>query len=298
MYHEPVLINESIRGLNINPSGIYVDATFGGGGHSKAILKELDSKGKLIGIDQDKDAKNNVLNDSRFQFVFGNFKYLKNYLRYLEIDYVDGILADLGVSSHQFNVRERGFSYRIGGDIDMRMNINQNTNASDILNTYSESNLTKVFKSFSDIKNPKKLAKLIVAGRKEAPITKIETFQEVMSSAIPAYKENKYLAQVFQALRIEVNDEVGVLNSFLSSCADVLKPGGRLVVISYHSLEDRLIKNLIKTGNTEGITKTDIYGRQNLSYRAINRGVITPSETEVSVNSRAKSAKLRIAEKK
>lgn len=297
MYHKPILIEESILGLNIKPSGVYVDATFGGGGHSKEILKHLDSKGKLIGIDQDKDSKVNIIDDKRFKFVYGNFRYIKNYLKYLKIESVDGIIADLGVSSHQFNEGDRGFSFRFGGNIDMRMNNSQSVSAEHVINNYTEEELTNIFKNYSDIKNPRKISKLIIEGRSDFYIDSIEKFQKIISSAIPAHKEIKYLAQVFQAIRIEVNDEINSLKEFLISCADILKPGGRLAVISYHSIEDKLVKNIIKTGNIKGETITDIYGHQDLLFTAVNKNVIVPSQKEIDENSRSKSAKLRIAEK-
>lgn len=298
MYHKPVLIEESIEGLLINPEGTYVDATFGGGGHSKAILNKLNNKGRLFAIDRDKDAGNNIVDDQRFTFIHGDYKYLKNYLRYYNVTSVDGIIADLGVSSHQFDVKDRGFSFRLGGDLDMRMNNEQDFTAKDILNNYDEKALTDIFKKYSDIKNFSALAKLIVSKRSEStPYNSIEDFLSAIESILPKNKEYKYLAQVFQALRIEVNDEINSLKRFLDDCPDVLNEKSRLVVISYHSLEDKLVKNLIKTGNTDGKVVQDIFGKRNLKFKAINNKVITPNENEIKENNRAKSAKLRIAEK-
>lgn len=297
MYHKPVLIEESIEGLNIKPDGIYVDATFGGGGHSREILNRLNNKGRLIAIDRDKDAKENIPGDQRFSFIHGNFRYIKNYLYHLDIDLVDGIIADLGVSSHQFDERRRGFSFRLGGDMDMRMNNEQVVTAAYVLNNYEKDDLVRVFKDYSDIRNPLQLSERIISNRQNAEFKDIESFLELISDLIPKNKEIKYTAQVFQALRIEVNDEVNLLEIFLNSCADVLMPGGRLVVISYHSVEDRLVKNLIKSGNTDGLIEKDIFGNSNLKYDAINKKVIIPSAEEISENNRAKSAKLRIAER-
>lgn len=297
MYHEPVLLNESIEGLNITPKGVYFDVTFGGGGHSKEILKHLSKKGKLFSIDQDQDAHKNAIDDPRFTLIYGNFRYIKHYLEYYKLDKVDGILADFGVSSHQFDVDTRGFSFRLGGKLDMRMNIEQTNTAENILNNYEEEELYRVFKSYCDITNPGKLVNLILNHRNNNKFSDINNFIEIIKPATPAKKDLKYLAQIFQALRIEVNDEINALNEFLDSCASVIKPGGRLSAISYHSLEDRPVKNLIKTGNTRGELIKDIFGKADLPFKAINRQIIIPTEKEIENNPRAKSAKLRIAEK-
>ena len=297
MYHKPVLLNESIDGLNINPDGVYFDVTFGGGGHSKEILAQLSKKGKLFAIDQDQDAHKNSIDDPRFTLIYGNFRFIKNYIDYYSLSKVDGILADFGVSSHQFDIEGRGFSFRLGGPLDMRMNIEQETKASDILNSYKEEDLYRVFKTYCDINNPGKLVNLILSYRQSEQFSDIEAFIELIKPATPKKKENKYLAQIFQALRIDVNDEIGSLHDFLDSCPDVLAPKGRLSAISYHSLEDRPVKNLIKSGNTKGNLEKDMFGRTNLPLKAVNRHIIIPSEEEIENNSRAKSAKLRIAER-
>ncbi|PLX09929.1 MAG: 16S rRNA (cytosine(1402)-N(4))-methyltransferase [Marinilabiliales bacterium] len=297
MYHKPVLLNESIQGLNISPKGVYFDVTFGGGGHSTEILKHLSDEGHLFAIDQDQDAHKNAIDDPRFTLIYGNFRYIKNYVDYYNLNKVDGILADFGVSSHQFDIEGRGFSFRLGGSLDMRMNIEQSNTAANILNNYKEEELYRVFKQYCDITNPGKLVGLITQERSISEFTDIEKFLEVIKPATPAKKEIKYLAQVFQALRIEVNDEINALNIFLDSCADILLPGGRLSAISYHSLEDRPVKNLIKTGNTRGELIKDFYGRTDLPFKAVNRQLILPSESEIEDNPRAKSAKLRIAER-
>jgi 16S rRNA (cytosine1402-N4)-methyltransferase len=297
MYHNPVLLKESIEGLNINPDGIYVDVTFGGGGHSAEILRHLSPKGRLIATDQDKDSHKNAFKDERFKLIFGNFRYLQNYLEYIGIEKVDGILADFGVSSHQFDVAARGFSFRLGGNLDMRMNPEQSNTAADILNTFDEEKLYFIFKKYCDITNPGRLVPLITGFRNENKFSNIEEFVNVISPALPQSGDYKYLAQVFQALRIAVNDEMGALIEFLDSCPQLINKGGRISFISYHSLEDKPVKNLIKIGNTAGKSETDIFGRSFLPFKEVNRHVIIPSEQEISENPRAKSAKLRIAEK-
>lgn len=295
-YHVPVLLGESIEGLKIKPDGIYVDLTFGGGGHSKEILKHL-TTGKLIGFDQDVDAEGNVPDDDdRFIFVRHNFRYFKNFIKYLGYDKVDGILADLGVSSHEFDVAERGFSFRFDGDLDMRMNQASEFTAADLLNDYSVEDLFRIFKFYGEVKNPGKLVRLIDAQRKEAPFTTIQHFKEVIAPCTPKFKEHKYLAQVFQAIRIEVNQEMDVLKEMLTQCADSLKPEGRLVVITYHSLEDRLVKNYIRDGKFDGKAEKDFFGNVQTPMTAVNRKVILPSEEEIEINGRARSAKLRIAQ--
>lgn len=296
-YHVPVLLNDSVNGLNIMPNGVYVDVTFGGGGHSRKILESLNIDGKLFGFDQDSDALNNIPNDDRFQLIQANFRYLKNYLSFYQIEKVDGILADLGVSSHQFDVAERGFSIRFDGPLDLRMNTDKGKTAADIVNTYSEEDLTHIFSNYGEIINSKTLARTIVAGRNNQAVSSIEDFKKLIMPCAPRGRENKYLAQVFQSLRIEVNDELESLKNLLEQAVEVLKPGGRLVVIAYHSLEDRLVKNMIKSGNFEGKLSKDFYGNILGPFQAISRKAIIPTDSEIAKNSRARSAKLRIAEK-
>ena len=296
-YHVPVLLNESVDGLNINPDGIYVDATFGGGGHSSEILSRLSAKGTLIAIDRDSDAHNNKIDDSRLKLVFGNYRYLRNYLDYYGIEKVDGILADLGVSSHQFDVTERGFSFRMGGKLDMRMSEQSSRTAADVLNGASEDGLFRIFRNYCDVQNVGRLVKSIVARREGEPFGEIDDFVNFLEQFAPKNREIKYYAQIFQALRIEVNDEIASLGDFLTAAPQVLARGGRLSVISYHSMEDRLVKNLIRTGTVDGEDERDVFGRANLSLKPINKQVVVPSDEEVERNPRAKSAKLRISEK-
>ncbi len=295
-YHIPVLLNESIEGLNIQPDGEYVDVTFGGGGHSREILKNIET-GRLFGFDQDEDAAANAFDDSRFVFVRHNFRYIRNFLRYHDVEQVDGILADLGVSSHDFDVAERGFSFRFSGALDMRMNRDAKLTAADIVNTYDEARLIQVFREYGEVNNAYRLAKQILAARQQKPVRTIDQFKEIIAPCVPKRTETKYLAKVFQALRIETNGELDVLKDFLEQSAELLKPGGRLVVITYHSLEDRLVKNFIKAGNFEGKQEKDFYGNVSSVLRAVNRKVIVPTEEEIERNPRARSAKLRIAEK-
>lgn len=297
MYHNPVLLKESISGLNINPGGVYVDVTFGGGGHSLEILKHL-TTGKLIAFDQDADALANKIEDDRFILVNSNFQFLKNFLRLHKHEQVDGILADLGVSSHQFDVPERGFSTRFNSELDMRMNQNQQISAKDIINNYDENDLTRVIRDYGEINNYKCFVKAIVNSRDTKSINSTQDLSEVTKGCYPEYKRNKYLAQLFQALRIEVNQEIEVLKSLLQQAKDLLKPGGRLVVISYHSIEDRLVKNFIKSGNFEGKIEKDFFGNNMVDFKSITRKPIIPGENEIENNNRARSAKLRIAEKK
>jgi 16S rRNA (cytosine1402-N4)-methyltransferase len=297
-YHIPALLNETIEGLNIDPDGVYVDVTFGGGGHSTEILSHLSSKGKLLGFDQDEDAIKNALDDPRFIFVRSNFQYLKNFLRYHNIEKVDGILADLGVSSHHFDEAERGFSFRFDGALDMRMNTKSPLTAAVILNTYGEEDLANVFYLYGELHNSRKIAKTIVAARSKAPFDKIFPFIEVLKPFFGREKEKKDMARVFQALRIEVNKEMEVLRSLLEQSFDVLKPEGRLVVLTYHSLEDRLVKNYFRSGNFEGKLEKDFFGNILSPLKAINNKVIIATDEEVERNPRARSAKLRIAEKK
>lgn len=295
-YHIPVLLNESIDGLNIKPKGVYVDVTYGGGGHSAEILRRL-GDGKLFGFDQDSDAIENELNDERLTLIHHNFRYLKNFLKYYGHEQVDGILADLGVSSHEFDEADRGFSFRFSADIDMRMNRNTEVTASDVLNNYAVTDLIKIFREYGEIKNAGRLANIIAAARENNPIKTTDQFREVIDKCIPPGKEKKYLAKVYQALRIEVNKELDALKDMLGQALKVLKPGGRLSVITYHSLEDRIVKNFLKSGNFEGKIEKDFYGNVNSPFNLINRKVILPSESEIENNGRARSAKLRIAEK-
>ncbi|MGQ8336395.1 16S rRNA (cytosine(1402)-N(4))-methyltransferase RsmH [Sunxiuqinia sp. A32] len=296
IYHIPVLLNESIDGLNIQKDGDYVDVTFGGGGHSREIMSRLEN-GRLFGFDQDEDAAANAFDDPRFIFIRHNFKYIRNFLRYNGVEKVDGILADLGVSSHDFDVAERGFSFRFSGDLDMRMNRDAKMTASQIVNEYDEEKLIRVFKEYGEVKNAYRLVKTITAARLQKPIKTIDQFKNVIAVCVPKKHETKYLARVFQALRIETNQELEVLKDFLEQSAELLKPGGRLVVITYHSLEDRLVKNFIRSGNFEGKLEKDFYGNISSGLTAVNRKVIIPDENEIERNPRARSAKLRIAEK-
>lgn len=296
-YHVPVMLQECLDGLAINPSGVYVDVTFGGGGHSREILKKLGKDGVLIAFDQDPDAQRNKIDDPRFKFVDQNFGFLKNNLRLLGYKQVDGILADLGVSSHQFNEPSRGFSTRFDADLDMRMDQQRSLTAAVILNTYDEDKLHKTFGIYGEVKNAKSLARTIVTARISQPITTLEGFKTVIASHIPKGKENKYMAQVFQALRIEVNAEIDVLESFLEQTASVIKPGGRLVVMSYHSLEDRPVKSFIAKGKFRGEVEKDFFGNEQKPFKVITRKAVIASDEELAVNSRARSAKLRIGEK-
>ena len=297
-YHTPVMLQECIDALAIKPDGTYVDVTFGGGGHSKQILNLLGDGGRLLGFDQDEDAKRNVPNDARFTFVEQNFRYLKNYCRLYEAIPVDGILADLGVSSHQFNQAERGFSVRFNADLDMRMNKSSDLTAKTIINTYSEENLHRIFGMYGELQNAKTLAKTVVTARLNQPVVTIAELKSVIQNCIPKGKENKYLAQVFQALRIEVNQELEALQEFLLQSAEVLVSGGRLVVMSYHSLEDRLVKNFIAKGKFRGEVEKDFFGNDQKPFDAVSRGAVTASEEEIKLNNRARSAKLRIAVKR
>ncbi|KQC02404.1 16S rRNA (cytosine(1402)-N(4))-methyltransferase RsmH [Pedobacter sp. Hv1] len=296
-YHVPVLLKECIEGLNIKPSGVYVDVTFGGGGHSREILKNLGKDGVLIAFDQDPDAQRNKIDDPRFIFVDQNFGFLKNNLRLLGYKQVDGILADLGVSSHQFNEPSRGFSIRFDADLDMRMDKQRPLTAAVVLNTYAEDKLHKIFGIYGEVKNAKSLAKTIVTARINQPILTLADFKSVIAAHIPKGKENKYMAQVFQALRIEVNAEIDVLESFLEQSAAVLNTGGRLVVMSYHSLEDRPVKNFIAKGKFRGEVEKDFFGNEEKPFKTITRKAVIADEEELAVNSRARSAKLRIGEK-
>ena len=297
MYHVPVLLNECMEGLNIHPEGAYADVTFGGGGHSRAIMERL-STGHLYAFDQDEDAAKNVINDERFTFIPQNFSYFKNFIQLYHQGKIDGVIADLGVSSHQFDTPEKGFSTRFEGHLDMRMSQSNPVDAAAVVNTYEESELSRILSLYGELPNAHLIAADIVRAREYEPIETTTQLKEAIQARLPRGKENKTLAQVFQALRIEVNHEMDALNSFLSQCADVLKPGGRLVVLSYHSLEDRLVKNYIKTGNAEGNEEKDFFGNPLTPYKIINRKPIMPSEEEIERNSRARSAKLRVAERK
>ena len=298
LYHVPALLNESIDGLKVLPSGIYVDVTFGGGGHSREILNRLGENGRLLGFDQDEDAVANIIPDNRFTFVRSNFRYLKNFLRYHGINQVDGVIADLGVSSHHFDDSVRGFSFRFSGDLDMRMNRGASLNAADILNEYQEDKLADVFYKWGELKNARRIASSVVEYRAKKKIEKTDDLLEIVSPFTRRDKEKKILAQAFQALRIEVNGEMDALTEMLMQSLDVLKPGGRLSVISYHSLEDRLVKNFFRTGNFEGNLEKDFFWNPLTPFEVINRKVVIPSDEEQKSNPRSRSAKLRIAEKK
>jgi len=296
-YHIPALLTETIDGLNINPDGIYVDVTFGGGGHSREILSRLSKKGKLIGFDQDEDAMKNIIDDQRFIFVKSNFRYLANFLKYHQIEQVDGILADLGVSFHHFDESDRGFSFRYDGKLDMRMNKLSPITAATILNTYEEEKLANVFYLYGELRNSRKIAATVVKARSQTPITQIQEFVEILKPFFFREKEKKDMARVFQALRIEVNKEMKVLQELLNQSVELLNPDGRLVVLTYHSLEDRLVKNFIRSGNFEGELLKDFYGNVLSPLKAVNNKVIVASDEEIAQNPRARSAKLRIAEK-
>lgn len=297
-YHVPVLLQESICGLNLQDGGIYVDVTFGGGGHSREILRRMGKESRLFSFDQDEDAEHNIVDDSRFTFVRSNFRYLRNFLRYYGVEEVDGILADLGVSSHHFDDSERGFSFRFDGKLDMRMNRRAGMTAADVVNTYDEERLADVFYLYGELKNSRKLANVLVKARARKPFDTIGDFLEVVKPLYGREREKKELAKVFQALRIEVNEEMQALKEMLYAATEALKPGGRLVVITYHSLEDRMVKNLMKTGNIEGKADQDFYGNVKTPFRLINNKVIVPADEEILRNPRSRSAKLRIAEKK
>jgi 16S rRNA (cytosine1402-N4)-methyltransferase len=296
-YHIPVLLNESVDGLNVDKGGDYVDVTFGGGGHSREILSRL-RNGCLYAFDQDEDAAANVIDDPRFVFTRHNFKYLRNFLRYYGVEKVDGILADLGVSSHDFDEADRGFSFRFDADLDMRMNRNSGLSAAEVVNTYPEEQLRMIFQEYGEINNAGRVARQLVSYRQGKSVRTIADFKDALAGCVPKARESKYLAQVFQALRIETNNELEVLREFLEQSAELLKPGGRLVVITYHSLEDRLVKNFMKTGNCEGIQEKDFFGNVVSPFELITRKVIVPDQEEIERNPRARSAKLRIAEKK
>ncbi|MCW3804249.1 16S rRNA (cytosine(1402)-N(4))-methyltransferase RsmH [Plebeiibacterium marinum] len=297
VYHIPVLLQECIDGLNLKENGVYVDLTFGGGGHTKEILKHLKG-GKMIVFDQDEDAYANRPDDERLIFVRHNFRYLKHFLQYLDIDHVDGILADLGVSSHHFDTPERGFSFRFEGELDMRMNKQATLKADEVLNEYEEDDLFRIFKNYGEIKNAGKLVRGILARRQSSPFKMISDLLEVAEPCVPSREKNKFLAKVFQALRIEVNREMEALKEMLMQTKEVLAPGGRLVVISYHSLEDRLVKNFMKSGDCDKAqADQDFFGKSLVPFKAISRKPILPTAKELEENTRSRSAKLRISEK-
>ena len=295
-YHNPVLLIETVDGLNIKPNGVYVDVTFGGGGHSREILKRLGSEGKLIAFDQDKDALVNAIDDSRFLLINQNFRLMKRFLRFHGYKTVDGILGDFGVSSHQFDVAERGFSTRFEADLDMRMNRDTNFSAFTVINKYEEEQLRNVLSDYGELRSAALMARTIVEAREEGKIKTSEQLKKVLSRFLPAYKENKILAQIYQAIRIEVNQELEALKEFLLQTNEVLESGGRISLISYHSLEDRLVKRYIRSGLFEGEPEKDVFGRVEVPFKAVGK-LIIPSEAEIKENSRARSAKLRIAEK-
>ncbi|NGF55033.1 16S rRNA (cytosine(1402)-N(4))-methyltransferase RsmH [Parapedobacter sp. SGR-10] len=297
VYHVPVMLQECIEALAIKPDGVYVDVTFGGGGHSREILKHLGPKGRLIAFDQDPDALNNTIEDERFELVHQNFRFLKNSLRLLGVREVDGILADLGVSSHQFDDADRGFSIRFDADLDMRMDQVSDLDARRVLNTYSEEELHRIFGMYGEVQNAKSLAKTIVTARLTKEIRTVEELKEVIRKHVPRGKEHKYHAQVFQALRIEVNKELEVLQDFLMQTVPLLKDGGRLVVMSYHSLEDRLVKNFMLKGKFKGDVEKDFYGNEIKPFKVISRKAITAAAQELEENTRSRSAKLRVAER-
>ncbi len=296
-YHNPVLLKETVDGLNIKPDGVYVDVTFGGGGHSKEILSRLGPNGKLFGFDQDEDAWENALDDERFVLIQENFRYIKRFLRFNGIKKVDGILADLGVSSHQFDVAERGFSTRFDAGLDMRMSKKNELSAFNVVNEYDEANLKRIFYDYAELSNAPAIARVIIEAREKEKIVNTEDLKQVLARFLPNHKAHKILAQIYQGIRIEVNQEMEVLKEFLEQSLELLNPGGRLSVISYHSLEDRLVKRFMKNALFEGEPEKDFYGRFEVPFKLIGKMII-PSNEEIKINNRARSAKLRIAEKK
>ena len=298
IYHVPVLLDESINGLNLHPDGVYIDVTFGGGGHSREILRRLPQGSRLFSFDQDADAERNIVDDDRFTFVRSNFRYLKNWMRYYEIDHIDGLLADLGVSSHHFDDESRGFSFRFDAPLDMRMNKRADKTAADIVAEYDEEALADIFYLYGELKNSRRIASALVKARQQHAIATTQDFLHVVEPFFKREREKKDMARLFQALRIEVNHEMEALKEMLAAATQLLAPGGRLSVITYHSLEDRIVKNVMKTGNAEGKMIQDFYGRIETPYRLVNNKVIVPTEEEQQRNPRSRSAKLRIAEKK
>jgi 16S rRNA (cytosine1402-N4)-methyltransferase len=296
-YHNPVLLKETVDGLNIKPDGIYVDVTFGGGGHSREIISRLGPNGKLFAFDQDLDALANAIDDPRFVLINENFRYIKRFLRFHGVKEVDGILGDLGVSSHQFDVAERGFSTRFEAELDMRMNQNGEISAYNVVNEYDEKDLKNIFAEYAELTNARAIARAIVEAREVEPIKNSEQLKTVLARFLPAHKSNKILAQIYQAIRIEVNQEIEVLKEFLTQSLEILKPEGRLSIISYHSLEDRLVKRFMKNGMFEGEPERDFFGRYEVPFKTIGK-LIVPTDEEIERNNRARSAKLRIAEKK
>lgn len=296
-YHVPVLLNESIDGLDIKSDGIYVDVTFGGGGHSKEILRRLGKRGRLYSFDQDPDAEKNIVDDNRFTFVRSNFRYLRNWMRYYEVDHIDGLLADLGVSSHHFDDETRGFSFRFNAPLDMRMNKRAGTTAAEILNSYNEEQLADIFYIYGELKNARKIASIIAKTRNEKSIETTGDLMNATEKLFQREREKKEIAKMFQALRIEVNHEMDALKEMLNGAKDMLCEGGRLSVITYHSLEDRIVKNMMKAGNVEGKISQDFFGRIEAPFHLVNNKVIVPSDEEEQQNPRSRSAKLRIAEK-
>ena len=297
-YHVPVLLDESINGLNLHPDGVYIDVTFGGGGHSREILRRLPQGSRLFSFDQDADAERNIVDDDRFTFVRSNFRYLKNWMRYYEIDHIDGLLADLGVSSHHFDDESRGFSFRFDAPLDMRMNKRADKTAADIVAEYDEEALADIFYLYGELKNSRRIASALVKARQQHAIATTQDFLHVVEPFFKREREKKDMARLFQALRIEVNHEMEALKEMLAAATQLLAPGGRLSVITYHSLEDRIVKNVMKTGNAEGKMIQDFYGRIETPYRLVNNKVIVPTDEEQQRNPHSRSAKLRIAEKK
>lgn len=304
-YHIPVLLKESIEGLNLHPSGVYIDVTFGGGGHSQEILRQLEGESRLYSFDQDADAEENISKmgltkeqENRFHFVRSNFRYLKNWMQYYDIEHIDGLLADLGVSSHHFDDESRGFSFRFDAPLDMRMNRRARYTAADILNQYSEEKIADIIYLYGEIKQSRRIAAAIVKARNQKPLTTTNELLKIIEPFFQRAREKKEMAKLFQALRIEVNHEMDALRDMLLSATELLKPGGRLSVITYHSLEDRMVKNIMKSGNVEGRVKQDFYGRRETPFRLVNNKVITASTEEQEYNPRSRSAKLRIAEKR
>ena len=297
VYHNPVLLQESISSLITNPEGFYADATFGGGGHSRAILEAITPEGRLMAFDRDADAAANAPKDPRFTLIHNNFRFIHNYTLLHYPEGLDGILADLGVSSHQFDTAERGFSFRYSAPLDMRMNVQGDKTAADIVNSYTQNELEKILKVYGEVDNSRKIAELITKAREEKPILTTDDLDNAIAAALPSFAEHKFLAKVYQALRIEVNQEMRALEKFLSGAAASLRKGGSLVVITYHSLEDRMVKNFFRSGNIEGNIVKDVYGRSSAPLKPLGGKPVLPSEEEIAQNTRARSAKLRVAEK-